>query len=66
MSGTSDDRRQVSKKVCDLLTVGQTQAEFRVATPEEDRQYKDMEPTLYPVLCIAVVLYQLSQDILLE
>ena len=41
MSGTSEDRRQVPKEVSDILTNGQTQAEYRTATPEEDRQYKD-------------------------
>ena len=39
MSGTSEDRRQVPKEVSDILTNGQ--AEYRTATPEEDRQYKD-------------------------
>ena len=38
-SGTSEDRRQVPKEVSDILTNGQ--AEYRTATPEEDRQYKD-------------------------
>ena len=31
-----------------LLTIGQTQAEYRPATPEEQVNYKDKEPTLSP------------------
>ena len=47
-SGTSEDRRQVLKEVSDLLTLGQTLAEYRVATPAEHSQYKHKEPTLSP------------------
>ena len=43
MSGTSEDRRQVPKEVSDILTLGRTQAEYRVATSEEHRQNKDRE-----------------------
>ena len=45
MSGTSEDRRQVPKEVSDILNNGQTQAEYRAATPEEARRYKDRTPT---------------------
>ena len=39
----------------ELITVGQTQAEYRAATPEEARRYKDREPTTtYPDRLILV------------